>query len=900
MAARPLVSVYDDKNEALPVKGVHLPAVFRAPIRPDIVSFVHDQMMKNTRQAYCVSSKAGHQTSASSWGTGRAVARIPRVRGGGTHRSGQAAYGNMCRGGRMFAPTKTWRRWHHRLNINQKRFAICSAIAASGVPALVMSKGHKIEGISEVPLVVDNKIESLQKTKEAVGLLRRVKAWADVEKAAKSKRLRAGKGKMRNRRRIMRTGPCVIYSKDNGVRKAFRNIPGVSLLNVEKLNLLNLAPGGHVGRFCIWSESAIEKLDSLYGTWSSPSVAKTNYNLPQPILTNSDLTKLLHSEEIQSALRPKKPGSTRTGSKKNPLRNIDAMAKLNPFAIAEKRAAQRVENANIAAKEAKRPADDAANSNKSGKRARVAALKEAEAKRLAIKQQAEAKRRSEKESAKASKEAAAAEQATKTKAKKATPKSAPAAKCGNDFVVVEKAGLPAHEELPKEILTPAMEIDPVAAAEAPRYGDTAASVDAEVTGSAPVDPTSPLEVCAPAKAEVNVPASPTPLPKTVEAPVEHTPVEAKPSSEESPMEVEASAPVEVEAPVKMEAAAPNEAVEAEAPVEAEVPAPVEVPVEVEVPAPVEAPVEVEVPAPVEAPVEAEVPAPVEAPVEVEVPAPVEAPVEAEVPVLVEAPVEAEVPAPVEAPVGVEVPAPVEAPVEVEAPAPVEAPAEVEAPAPVEAPAEVEAPAPVAPMEVEAPTPVKAPMEVEAPAPVEAPMEVEAPTPVEAPMEVEAPAPVEAPREVEAPAPVEAPTEVEAPAPTQAPTEVQAPAPTQAPTEVQAPAPTQAPVEEAPAPTQAPVEEAPAPAEAPVEEAPAPAEAPVVEAPATAEAPVVEAEALAPATPGDDIDAFDFFSPEPIGSAARDLERQQEAAAAAAVSGEAIQEPTVASDEPAAD
>ena len=88
----------------------------------------------------------------------------------------------MCRSGRMFAPTKTWRRWHHRLNTNQKRFAMCSAIAASGVPALVMSKGHKIEGINEVPLVVDDKIESLQKTKDAVALLRRLKAWADVEK----------------------------------------------------------------------------------------------------------------------------------------------------------------------------------------------------------------------------------------------------------------------------------------------------------------------------------------------------------------------------------------------------------------------------------------------------------------------------------------------------------------------------------------------------------------------------------------------------------------------------------------------------------------------------------------------------------------------------------------------
>lgn len=41
----------------------------------------------------------------------------------------------------MFAPTKTWRRWHRRINVNQKRYAICSALAASALPALVMAKG---------------------------------------------------------------------------------------------------------------------------------------------------------------------------------------------------------------------------------------------------------------------------------------------------------------------------------------------------------------------------------------------------------------------------------------------------------------------------------------------------------------------------------------------------------------------------------------------------------------------------------------------------------------------------------------------------------------------------------------------------------------------------------------
>ena len=55
MASRPVVSVYNAKNEVVEGAGIHLPAVFKAPIRPDIVSFVHDKMRKNSRQAYAVS-----------------------------------------------------------------------------------------------------------------------------------------------------------------------------------------------------------------------------------------------------------------------------------------------------------------------------------------------------------------------------------------------------------------------------------------------------------------------------------------------------------------------------------------------------------------------------------------------------------------------------------------------------------------------------------------------------------------------------------------------------------------------------------------------------------------------------------------------------------------------------
>merc|ERR1712159_369517 len=101
MAARPVVTVQSTSDEA--GKQVELPAVFLAPIRPDIVQFVHTSMNKSKRQAYAVNKDAGHQTSAESWGTGRAASRIPRVPGGGTHRSGQGAFGNMCRGGSGFA-----------------------------------------------------------------------------------------------------------------------------------------------------------------------------------------------------------------------------------------------------------------------------------------------------------------------------------------------------------------------------------------------------------------------------------------------------------------------------------------------------------------------------------------------------------------------------------------------------------------------------------------------------------------------------------------------------------------------------------------------------------------------------------------------------------------------------
>jgi large subunit ribosomal protein L4e len=194
-----------------------------------------------------------------------------------------------------------------------------------------MARGHRIDQIAEVPLVVSDSVQDVSKTKDAVRIMKAIRAYADVEKSKDSRKIRAGKGKMRNRRYVQKKGPLIIYNEDHGLTRAFRNLPGVEMLHVDRLNLLQLAPGGHLGRFCIWTKSAFSKLDALYGTWRKKSTEKKNYNLPRPKMIQTDLSRLINSDEIQKVVRPVKPNAARRSQKKNPLKNLNVMLRLNPY-----------------------------------------------------------------------------------------------------------------------------------------------------------------------------------------------------------------------------------------------------------------------------------------------------------------------------------------------------------------------------------------------------------------------------------------------------------------------------------------------------------------------------------------------------------------------------------------
>jgi len=333
--ARPVVSEIDAQTGKKTEKTLALPDVFSAPIRTDVVAVVHRDMAKNRRQAHGISPLVGMLYSAESWHSGRAVARIPRVNGGGTHRSGQAAFGNMTRGGHMYSPKTTYRRWHRRVNVNMRRYAIVSALAASAVPALVMARGHRIEKVAEVPLVLSaESAAKIKKTKDAVACLKAIGAYDDVERAAASRQIRSGKGKLRNRRHTMRRGPLVIYNDNkSGLTRAFRNVPGVDLCKVTRLSILKLAPGAHVGRFIIWTADAFEALDKIYGTYEAP---RKGFSLPRAKMANTDLARIMHSESVKKAVKPAHVGKPRY-VRCNPLRNLRALAKLNPRAIAQRR-----------------------------------------------------------------------------------------------------------------------------------------------------------------------------------------------------------------------------------------------------------------------------------------------------------------------------------------------------------------------------------------------------------------------------------------------------------------------------------------------------------------------------------------------------------------------------------
>ncbi|RVD91270.1 60S ribosomal L4 [Tubulinosema ratisbonensis] len=281
-------------------KTLKVSEVFKVPVRSDLIQDAFRCLNMAKRQPYAVSPLAGMQHSAHSWGTGRAMARVPRVSGGGTRRSGQAAFANFARKGRLAHPTKVTRRWQRKFNRTAKRHAIAMGIAASAVPALLQSRGHRIESLKSVPLVISNQVKEIKKTKEAVKILQNFGLKDEIEKVKENITLRPGKGKARNRRYLVKKGLLIVYKEKTQMIKAFRNIKGVELVSVDNLDLIKLCPGGQAGRLILWLEEAFEELNNVYSSYSEEVNGKKGYFLPNSIVSHDDVESIFYSEKVQN------------------------------------------------------------------------------------------------------------------------------------------------------------------------------------------------------------------------------------------------------------------------------------------------------------------------------------------------------------------------------------------------------------------------------------------------------------------------------------------------------------------------------------------------------------------------------------------------------------------------
>jgi len=256
------VTVYGLDGKA--VGRVRIPKVFQTPIRPDVIKRAVLAIQTHRLQPQGRDVMAGKRTSAESWGARHGVSRVPRVKGSRYPRAGQGAFAPMTVGGRAAHPPKVEKVIRKEINKKERRLAIRSAIAATAVKELVAERGHVVDEVKNFPLVVDDALEDLERTRDVREVFKNLGLWPDVERASERK-VRAGKGKMRGRRLKKRKGPLIVVSKDGGIFKAARNLPGVDVVLVKDLNAELRAPGTHPGRLTVWTKTAFTALDELFG-----------------------------------------------------------------------------------------------------------------------------------------------------------------------------------------------------------------------------------------------------------------------------------------------------------------------------------------------------------------------------------------------------------------------------------------------------------------------------------------------------------------------------------------------------------------------------------------------------------------------------------------------------------
>ena len=238
---------------------VDVPAVFSTPYRPDIIKKAVLAAAANKRQPYGPAKGSGMRHSVSTWGKGRGVARVQRIAAG---RMATESPNNVS--GRRAHPPVPERNWSLKINQKERALARKSAIAATGCADCVKARGHQFDDNVTFPIVVADAVQDIKTTAEVSDFLQKIGLGYDLDRAKDGRKIRAGRGTMRNRKYRTPVSVLIVVSeREMPIFESASNLPGVQIEEVSSLSAAILAPGGDAGRLTVYTESAFAKI----GEW---------------------------------------------------------------------------------------------------------------------------------------------------------------------------------------------------------------------------------------------------------------------------------------------------------------------------------------------------------------------------------------------------------------------------------------------------------------------------------------------------------------------------------------------------------------------------------------------------------------------------------------------------------
>lgn len=254
-------SIYDLDGKK---KGIiDIPKIFNVKPRYDLIRKAIESSFSRSKQIQGRDKRAGLKVTAVSWGTGHAISRAPRISGSGFPTARNVGRVPFAKGGRIAHPQKVEKRLIKKINKKTQKLALISAISATADRELVKLRGHLIDNLPEIPLVIDDKVQTIKKAALIYSTLVDLGLKEELVKVKNAKKIRAGKGKRRGRKYKTQKSVLIVIKDDFGLVKASRNIPGIDIVKIKDLSIENLAPGGHPGRLVMWVQSAFNELNDI-------------------------------------------------------------------------------------------------------------------------------------------------------------------------------------------------------------------------------------------------------------------------------------------------------------------------------------------------------------------------------------------------------------------------------------------------------------------------------------------------------------------------------------------------------------------------------------------------------------------------------------------------------------